>query len=209
MDAHHHHLDRMITALDMLTTPQDVTNIHGMTHPMDPILDQLISATHGMSGGGTGTMGAGYGSKTPIWTAGHDWCTALNTTLTALGKRAGVTIPRRDVAEAVAHTRELDLAAVTSQYLDHTATQLEHHHRMALKLLFPPMFELVAPCPECTATHTHHQGADGGIRSAALTVHEMWAECGACGHIWDGIDVIDLARVLNHPPVATVLPATA
>lgn len=199
-------LHRFTTALDLITHPQHVTNIHGMTHPMAPILDQLINATHGMSGGGAGALGGGYGSKTPIWTAAYDWCAALNTTLTELGKRAGVIIPRRDITGAIGRARELDLNAIDPDHLDHAATQLEHHHRMALKLLFPPMFELTAPCPECKATHTHHRGGDGGVRAAALTVHEMWAECGACGHIWDGIDVIALGRALNPPPAETVLP---
>lgn len=204
MDNYAHHRQRYTAALNHLTQPQQVTNIQGMTHPMDPIITQMLQAAHGMSGAGAGAPGGGYGSKTPIWTAAYDWCADVNKTITKLAKHTNTHIPKGDTLHALDRAYSLPFNPTNAAHLDRAATQLEHHHRMALKLLFPPMFEIDAPCPQCHHTHTHHHGAEGETRMAALTVHDMWAECGACGKIWEGIEVIALARAVATEQIPTV-----
>lgn len=62
------------------------------------------------------------------------------------------------------------------------------------RVVYPALFALNAACPRCHSAVIHDRDAVGAkIRRPALHIHEIFAECRACNHIWWGTDIPVLA----------------
>lgn len=62
------------------------------------------------------------------------------------------------------------------------------------RIVYPALFALTAACPHCHNAVVHDTDAVGAkIQRPAIHVHEIFAECRACHHMWWGTEIPLLA----------------
>lgn len=62
------------------------------------------------------------------------------------------------------------------------------------RIVYPALFALTAACPHCHNVVVHDTDAVGAkIQRPAIHVHEIFAECRACHHMWWGTEIPLLA----------------
>lgn len=140
----------------------------------------------------------------PVWVAGLDWTRALDhdtrtiTRVTPWGTRfdGWDTIPDRLDWLMQQKPRPQDADTVTEW-----ASALERHADTAATLLDPVIMEVDAPCPECQQKTVTLPDNDGNpVEHRTLRFRTESADCRACGTLWRGMDIIELAHAANNPP---------
>lgn len=187
-------------ALDQLTQPQTITNIHGLTHDAQPLLQQLhadLTTTKTDSPPSTA-----YRSSLPMWTEAYDLQTAITTTLKNLCKATNQPTPQT-TTELFTWAQNPPTSPHHNDALKQATRELNQWAQQAEWLLYPPLFEITAPCPQCgTTTQTTHH-----ITANVLTIHNHYAECSHCRARWEGADIALLAHQIKETPTPTPTPA--
>lgn len=162
--------------------------------------------------------GSGRGNRRrpmpPAWIAGMDWLAEVEkvargfTSRTPWGERYsgdGGSVERLVWLAEVARPRPQDTGNLRDieGVLSRLATEGE-------KLLDPVLFTVDADCPVCGARFFQAPNGIGGYDfHAALMVRSSSAECGACGTVWRGGEVLDLAmRVTGNTKIQSTTPTS-
>lgn len=178
-------------ALDQLTQPQTITNINGQTHHTQPLIQQLhtdLTTTK------TDTPPSqAFKSSLPMWTEAHDLKEAITTTLKNLCKATQQPTPQTP-AKLLQWAQHPPTSPHHNDALKQATRELQHHTQQAEWLLYPPLFEITTPCPQCgETTHTTN-----GTTTNVLTIHNHYAQCAHCRSRWEGADIALLAQQINN-----------
>lgn len=191
---HHVHTDILTQKIDILTTPQTITNLDGNDYVLPPILEQigdLKVKQMDHSGGGASTTGG----SAPLSFAALDWETSL---INAIEYAYGHNMFMKTVGEAVGYAI---CNYPQESVVEWFEKQLDHLTQQAWTIIYPAKFEVIGACPQC-GTHTVKIG---DVITTALQVHEVFARCGYCQTMWWGTEIIDLAShfgALKNTPTA-------
>ena len=180
-------------AVGHLTDPMTVTTIQGHTATVDGLVHLVgLGMTHAHADIPTTS---GYESRPPVWVAGVDWLAAVGAAVALVMRgtnRPTLTGPARGVADVLVWARDAPFSPADTQPLRVATRRLQGLRWSGLTLIYPELFTLDAPCPECGAT-TVKRGDRGGdvVTVPALSVHELWAQCAACTATWWGADIVE------------------
>lgn len=127
---HHVHTDMLTQRLDILTTPQTITNLDGNDYVLPPILEQigdLKVKQMDHSGGGASTTGG----SAPLSFAALDWETSL---INAIEYAYGHNMCMKTVGEAVGYAiRNYPQESVVEWF----EKQLDHLTQQAWTIIYP------------------------------------------------------------------------
>lgn len=170
--------------------------------PGPSVYDQVVEC---LPTGGVWSKGKGNNRRSipPVWVSGMAWVEDMDghsvgwTTPTPWGARypGGLhdPAPLRLLWLSEQHPRPQDVAVVRRW-----VAVLDSLFASAVKLLDPVRFTIAAPCPECGASSVDLPDDLGEmVAHPSLRVRSESADCGACGAIWRGGEVLDLAAAVN------------
>lgn len=178
-------------ALNQLTQPQTITNINGQTHTTPPLIQQLhtdLTTTK------TDTPPSqAFKSSLPMWTEAHDLREAIHTTLKHLCKATNTPTPQT-LPNLLTWAHNPPTSPHHNDALKTATHALQQCAQQAEWLLYPPLFEITTPCPQCgETTHTTN-----GTTTNVLTIHNHYAQCAHCRSRWEGADIALLAQQINN-----------
>lgn len=179
-----------LDALDQLTQPQTITNINGQTHTTPPLIQQLhtdLTTTK------TDTPPSqAFKSSLPMWTEAHDVREAIHNALKRLCKATSTPTPQT-LPDLLTWAHNPPTSPHHNDALKTATHALQQCAQQAEWLLYPPLFEITTPCPQCG--HTTH--TTNGTTTHVLTIHNHYAQCAHCRTRWEGADIALLAQQIN------------
>lgn len=187
MEDFKHWHGQLIEAVERLTQPRWIVNLRGETMEVLPLVYEVQTA---LSGVRTATPSApAFRTRPPLWLPALDWTQGLRDACASAASAVGQSsvLPTGDnspevvtaVLETVAHS--VPWSPEHSEAVKVLAEKLAASYREGIRLAYPPLFTVQSPCPACGEKNYVRDS----VKHPALSVHEWWAECGACGTVWE------------------------